>query len=1199
MPPPSFTLPVEGMTCQSCVRAVNAAVTAVADVVKADVSLADHQVTVELAPLADLTFVQHAVTEAILDAGFDVPNVAPAPAPAALLDVVDDRHDLPLLPVAAAAAAPPASASNALLPLPAGPASSAVPTAAFAAKAASRRATVVASVQGMTCSACVGAVEGVVAALPGVSSVTVALLAETATVVLDPSLTSPDAVVEAIEDAGFDSRVLSVTDMIDDSSLLTLVPGDGTKPAHATTTIELDVYGMTCTVCSSTIERELGKLDGVLRVTVSLATKRAQIVVQTGAVGVRDLTRRIEELGFDALVPDTNRQVQIESLQRTREIVEWRAALVKCTVFAIPNFFLAMVFPMLFEPVSAPSSGHMAMDGFILDRWHVVPGLSVNHLLQLCLTVPVQFGVGKRFYRAAWKAMRLGSATMDTLVALGTSAAFFASLAALIYAVFSPTHPTPTVFFDTCTMLLAFISLGKYLENRAKGQTSSALTKLLSLTPATATLVTLDPITGAVTSEETISAELVQVNDHFKILPGERIPVDAVVVSGTSTVDEAMVTGEPLPVAKRPGGTVLAGTVNGPGCIIVRATQVAGETTLARIVSLVEHAQATKAPIQRWADRLAGYFVPVVVTLALVTLVGWLAATKALGTFPFRAHENGADDVLMCVQICISVIVVACPCTLGLSVPTAVMVGTGVGAQLGILIKGGESLERVHRLDHVVLDKTGTLTEGKMTVMATEIYAPRPGTASHVSETTLTERDFWTLVGLTESHSEHPLAKALVTHARTVLPTGTADAWSGATAHDFEPAVGQGVRCTVTLTDGRALDVLVGSLGYLSRMQVPLTDAQATAAAGYAMPVDVAARHAALARQGYTVVAVAVQMRLAGVVAVGDKLKPHARRVVRALEKDCGIAVYMVTGDNPTTAQVLADECGIPKYRVAAGVPPAGKSEIVRALQRGDRNAVADYFLAPEPVAMDDDDDEDWDEWGLGDPTRAPAPAVPANKRKSVRRRLAAHFRRLVNRVRTRFGPNGAPTTAYDSVQELHALPRPTTGASTASSIVPARTHIVAMVGDGINDSPALAAADIGIALGTGTDVAMEAADVVILHSSLLDLVVAVDLARTIFRRIQANVFWAVIYNMVAIPLAMGLGLPWGIVLHPMAAGAAMACSSVSVVASSLWLKRYKPPRWVRDAHARESDGEVLAPPAAVAAAREVHAGLLEDVDEQ
>ncbi|KAI9222155.1 E1-E2 ATPase-domain-containing protein [Blastocladiella britannica] len=1244
----TVTLGVHGMTCQSCVRAVNNATKGLPHLASIAVDLAGSAATLTLAPGAPPSAV-HDIAEVIRDAGFDVEEPT-------FIETEDD--DGPSSPLLLSAFPDPTSMDAALLPIldetssddlastlpsflpPPPPFVVAPPLPAVLTKATL-------SVRGMTCTACVGSIERVVGGLPGVHAVTVQLLGERANVSFDSGVTDAHTISEAINDAGFDAAVMSV-----DAPILNAADGS-TIAASTVNTVDLDVYGMTCTVCSGTIEREVAKLPGVVSVSVSVTTKRARIAVTPGAghIGIRDIITRIEELGFDALVPDGNRSVQVESLQRTREILEWRKAFLWCLFFAVPNMFFGMWLPMMWPmaPMSAgnsddhssgmpgmPSMGesdngtstHMRST-FPLDLMFIVPGLTVNHLLQFFLTVPVQFGsVGRKFYRSAWKSLLLGTATMDVLVSLGTTAAFSASVVSILYAMISPVHPPATVFFDTCTMLLTFISLGKYLENSAKGKTSSALTKLLQLAPARATLLTVDPNDpGLVTKEQDIAAELVQVGDILRVLPGDRIPADGEVVFGTSTVDEAMVTGEALPVGKKPGSSVIAGTVNGAGCIHVRAVQVGSETALARIVALVEQAQASKAPIQRWADKVASIFVPLVVSLAVLTFFTWLAVTKARGSFPFKIDVGGTNDendVFLCLQICISVIVVACPCTLGLSVPTAVMVGTGVGAQLGILIKGGESLERIHKLDHLVFDKTGTLTEGKMTVMATEIFVNAPPGAASLSSTSgsrsasaargaaaatptllgptgelqLSERDFWALVGATESNSEHPLARAVVKHAGTALTGGISA--SGVHVANFEAVPGAGVRCTAALPDGRVLDVAIGSLAYLQSLGVA-TSAAMAAAQGLSAPVaggiDVRARAQSHTMRGHSVIYVAAAGHLAGLIALGDRLKPHATRVVRALSEEMGIQVYMVTGDNRTTALVLARQAGIPVANVFAGVSPSGKRNIIKALQDGDtatleglRRAATGGVLDMAEVDGQLGDDATASAGGPVRRARALVRQWSSSVALAVRKPFASRYQTLQDLERGSSSDNLPTASANASSSSIAALdqghdfaaiaPRrsgsPLAVAPTTETVRTSnKRSVVAMVGDGINDSPALAAADIGIALGTGTEVAMEAADLIIQHSSLLDLVVAVDLARTIFRRIQANFFWAGFYNVVSIPLAMGVGLPWGIMLHPMAAGAAMAFSSVSVVLSSLLLKRYKRPKWVRMAMARAQAGEM------------------------
>ncbi|KAJ1950590.1 Cu(2+)-transporting P-type ATPase, partial [Dispira parvispora] len=422
------------------------------------------------------------------------------------------------------------------------------------------------------------------------------------------------------------------------------------------------------------------------------------------AVGIRDIVSKVKSLGFDAIVADKNAHSQLESLNRTKEVLEWRSALFRSLIFGLPVIFLAKVAP------AVPYLGGIV-------QWPLLPGMSVGHLLECALTIPVQFGVGSRFYRNSYAALKHGNTTMDVLIMLGTSTAFIFSVFMMIRSLFHPNHPAPTVFFETSAMLIAFVTLGRYLENLAKGNTSTALSRLMSLTPSSTTLVEWDPTTETSHHDQKIPTEMVQRGDYLKVLPGEKLPSDGVVVQGSSNVDESMVTGEAVPLTKTAGSTVIGGTVNGTGAFVMQATRVGQETTLAQIVKLVEDAQTQKAPIQALADTVSRYFVPVVIILGLLTFTVWMLICK------FTTHHlpqifNDPDNghFVVCLKLAMSVIVVACPCALGLSTPTAVMVGTGVGAQHGILIKGGDALETADKVTKVVFDKTGTLTTGQLEV---------------------------------------------------------------------------------------------------------------------------------------------------------------------------------------------------------------------------------------------------------------------------------------------------------------------------------------------------------------------------------------------------------------------------------------------------------------------------------------------------
>lgn len=933
----------------------------------------------------------------------------------------------------------------------------------------------------MTCASCVSAIESGLSDLPGMSAVSVALLAERAELRYTQGAFTPEALVERVEDLGFEASHISTT-----SPSQGLLQGD--KGALSPSSIELRLFGMTCASCSGTIEREVSAMPGVSDVSVNLMLEKGRFLYDPSQVGPRDLVERIEELGFDALFDSTEAasSAQLESLQRTREIQHWRMAFYTSLWFTIPGLLLAKVFP------------HVDCTRTVL-LCHLLPGLSVSHALQLLLTVPVQFFIGATFYRGAYKALRHGSATMDVLVALGTSCAFAFSTLSLLYSIFSADHPVPAVFFETCTMLITFITLGRYLENRAKGQTSIALSKLMSLTPSTALLIEEGEKTDeAEVREETgeqqqsrgersIPTELVQRGDLLRILPGDRIPADGIVEEGSSEVDESMVTGEAMAVHKQQGSQAIGGTVNGAGTLLLRATRVGGETTLSRIVSLVGQAQTSKAPIQEAADVVARFFVPAVLLLGIGTFLGW----EIMVTWVMTGSDDQGDGLLLlptyfageptlflgCLKLAISVVVVACPCALGLATPTAVMVGTGIGANLGILIKGGGPLEAAAKLETILFDKTGTLTTGKLSVTHSVSYLPGG------------ERRMWAMVREVEKSSEHPLGRALYHHAQEMLTMGMGtnqeDAEvlvaqdksdpilnGGGIIQGFEAIVGQGVQGYV---DGEEGLVGVGSLQFLAP-KVSLESDQIEAVE-------------ALERTGHTVIHVGVNGTLLGWVALRDTLRPETKRVIRAA-KALGLRVAMVTGDRPLTAQAIGKQCGIGEADIHASISPGGKRALVESLQH-------------EPADVDVDVD----------------------------------------------GSSVLPS---------------------AAAPLEGRRVMVAMVGDGINDSPALAQADVGIALSTGTDVAMEAASVVLMRPDLWDVIASLDLARTIFGRIRLNFLWATLYNALGIPLAMGLLLPWDIGLSPMMAGAAMALSSVSVVGSSLLLRRYQKPLSVEEVCARQ-----------------------------
>ncbi|KAG1907863.1 E1-E2 ATPase-domain-containing protein [Suillus fuscotomentosus] len=836
-------------------------------------------------------------------------------------------------------------------------------------------------IEGMTCGSCVESIEGMLRPQAGIHSIKVALLAERCVVEYDPSVWTPEEIVNEISDIGFDATEI---------------------PIARSDMITLRIYGMTC-------ETGLRGMPGVT----------AKIEFEPSLVGPREIVERIEDM-------DQEDATQKQSLARTKEIQEWASRFKWALTFAVPVFFVSMI--AMHVPFLRPLVG-----------FHLFNGIYLGDLILLGLTTPAQFWVGRKFYRNAFKALKHGTATMDVLVMLGTSAAYFYSLFALLFAAFNTTPDyRPFIFFDTSTMLIMFVSLGRYLENRAKGKTSAALTDLMALTPTMATIYTDSP---TCTQEKRIPTELVQVGDTVKLVPGEKVPADGTVIRGSSTVDESAVTGEPVPALKQPGDSVIGGTVNGLGTFDMLVTRAGKDTALAQIVKLVEEAQTSKAPIQTFADRVAGFFVPAVISLAVFTFATWMVISNVISedALPAMFHRHGASRLAVCLQMCISVVVVACPCALGLSTPTAIMVGTGVGAKNQIFIKGGRALEASRSIKRIVLDKTGTVTQGKLTVAGMTWMPPRNSSEllpdDNVGSQSLsfkcadgitTRATIIAMVAATEGKSEHPLAKAIAAHGKSLL--AGADVQSPALdIKSFESVTGAGVKALIS-SSGSNYTLYIGNARFIAQsnvVQLPsiLTNYEAQ------------------------------ETKL---VSLSDAPKPSSAQAVKALQS-MGIEVNMMTGDGMVTALAVAKQVGIRSDGVWANMSPKGKASLVTDLIKQGNGGVA-------------------------------------------------------------------------------------------------------MVGDGINDSPALVAATVGIALSSGTSVAIEAADIVLMRSDLLDVVAALYLSRSIFSTIRRNLVWACIYNVLGIPLAMGVFLPFGLYMHPMLAGAAMAFSSVSVVTSSLMLRWWRRP---------------------------------------
>lgn len=913
------------------------------------------------------------------------------------------------------------------------------------AQAEDRIATTTVAIEGMTCGACTSAVESGFKDVDGIEQFNISLLAERAIVMHDTTKLSAEKVVDIIEDRGFDAKIVS-----------TVLGAPGQK-SHAVALFK--IFGVRDAASATALEEKLSKMAGIISVAVSLSTGKISISHKPALIGLRALVDAIEAEGYNALVTENDdNNAQLESLAKTREIKEWNQAFRFSLFFAIPSMLVCMLIPMFLPTID-------------LGSLRIIPGLYLGDIICLLLTIPVQFGVGKRFYISAYKSIKHGSPTMDVLVVLGTSAAFFFSCASMIVSMLYAPHTKPSTIFDTSSMLITFITLGRFLENNAKGQTSKALSRLMSLAPSMATIYA-DPIAaqkaaegwdlntgsdktqeGNAAEEKEIPTELIQVGDIVILRPGDKIPADGTITRGDTYVDESMVTGEAMPIQKRKGSLLIGGTVNGAGRVDFRVTRAGRDTQLSQIVKLVQEAQTSRAPIQRLADGIAGVFVPIILLLGFITFAGWMILSHVMQHPPkiFTAPNSGGV-FMVCVKLCISVIVFACPCALGLATPTAVMVGTGIGAQNGILVKGGAALETATKITHVMLDKTGTLTLGKMSVSAVQL---EPAWETNDWRKKL----WWSIVGLAEMGSEHPIGKAILGNAKSILGLGPEDALDG-NIGEFEVVVGRGISALVepASNERNRYRILVGSVRYLreNNITVPETAVEASESAN-----KNAAKSSSRSpsSSGTTNIFIAIDGQYTGHLCLSDTVKPSARAAIAALNR-MNIKTSLITGDQLNTALAVARIVGIPRDQVYAGVQPGQKQEIVqRQKEKGE---------------------------------------------------------------------------------------------------------CVAMVGDGINDSPALVTADVGIAMSSGTDVAMEAADIVLMRpDDLMDIAASIDLARSIFRRIKLNLSWACLYNAVGLPFAMGFFLPLGLHLHPMAAGGAMALSSVSVVVSSLLLKFWKRPAWM------------------------------------
>ncbi|XP_077370172.1 copper-transporting ATPase 2-like isoform X2 [Festucalex cinctus] len=892
------------------------------------------------------------------------------------------------------------------------------------------------SVTGMTCASCVANIERNLLKHSGVISVLVSLMAGKAEVKYDPNVINAPAVAQLIEDLGFGAKTVQ-------------------DNAVTQGKLDLNIGGMTCTSCARHIERKLNATRGIVGASVALATKTANVHFNPDVLGARDIIGIIQDLGFQATLKKT---ADKSNLDHTQDIRQWKTSFLLSLVFGLPVMGL-MIYMMVTD------SQHQQHGSAMPLEQNLLPGLSILNLTFFLLCTPVQVLGGRYFYLQAYRSLKHGAANMDVLIVLATSIAYVYSCVVLIVAMAEKAAQSPVTFFDTPPMLFVFIALGRWLEHLAKSKTSAALAKLMSLQASDATVVTMGP-DHSIISEEQVPVELVQRGDVVKVAPGGKFPIDGKVIEGSSMADESLITGEPMPVSKKVGSPVIAGSINAHGALLVEATHVGADTTLSQIVQLVEEAQTSKAPIQQFADRLSGYFVPFIITVSLLTLLAWLAVgfvnfEIVRDHFPaYNGNISKAEVVIrFAFQASITVLSIACPCSLGLATPTAVMVGTGVGAQNGILIKGGEPLEMAHKINVVMFDKTGTITNG----------VPRVTRVLVLWETArMPLRKILAIVGTAEASSEHPLGVAVAKHCKDELGADVLGY-----CQNFQAVPGCGISCRVSnvdhllpqqnqeplvlpgaSTDNTSLHLEAAEMpnaGELLSYSVLLGNREWMRRNGHHVGADVDAAMSSHEAKGHTSILVAIDGVLCAMIAVADTVKAESALAVHTL-KSMGIQVVMITGDNRRTAHAIAAQVGIRK--VFAEVLPSHKVAKVQALQEG----------------------------GLR----------------------------------------------------------------------------VAMVGDGVNDSPALARADVGIAIGTGTDVAIEAADIVLIRNDLLDVVASIELSKRTVQRIRINFFFAVIYNLVGIPVAAGVLMPAGLMLQPWMGSAAMAASSLSVVLSSLLLRLYK-----------------------------------------
>ena len=852
---------------------------------------------------------------------------------------------------------------------------------------------------GMSCASCVSAVEKALLTKGNADKATVNLIGEKAYIEYDPTITNIDSLIHAVTDVGYEAE-------------------EQHENSNTANIITLNIGGMSCASCVHAVETALSKTAGVIDATVNLSTEKAVVRFNTNQVTFTDLISAVDKVGYTASIyEDKLGEQDSQEIRRKAEEHELKRLLGVSILLLIPISLLSMIpdflgfmadsvksfLPVLYPPLLTLSNTYNSL----LEPFNstLFGGPQLHTVIMFILATPVQFWAGWRFHIGAYKALRAKYGNMDTLVSLGTNAAYFYSVFAMVYPFF--THIILPDYFETSAFLITFILLGKYMEHRAKGKTSEAIKKLMGHQARTARLFKDG-------KEIEVPIDSVQVGDILLIKPGEKIPVDGTVLDGHSEVDESMITGEPLPVMKTAGATVIGATINRNGLLTVKTDKIGKNTVLAQIVKLIEEAQATKAPIQKLADKVSAVFVPIVILIAISTFVIWFGLYSILKV-PGLPSPTNSDAFLFAFINAITVLVIACPCAMGLATPTAVMVGTGKGAEYGILIKNADALESAHKVTTVVFDKTGTLTYGK------------PEVTDIINVSDLSDSDLLKFVASAEKGSEHALGEAIVRLANNKnINLETPD--------NFESIPGLGI-----IAEVNNLQLRIGNRKLMQQFNIVISPEQES----------IIVR---LESEGKTCVLVG-DSKLYGIIAIADTIKNTSQEAISAIHK-LGLQTVMITGDNQRTAQAIAKQLGI--KRIIAEVLPEDKANEIKNLQQSG--------------------------------------------------------------------------------------------------------YIVAMAGDGINDAPALAQADIGYAMGKGTDVAMEAGNIVLMKDDLRDIPKSIALSKKTISKIHQNFMWAFGYNIVLIPIAAGiLWLPLSFVLPPISAGLAMAFSSVSVVTNSLLLRYWKP----------------------------------------